>query len=127
MSTEKKMGRPTVRQAAMTISVVSPRTFSRPNRRERWCAAFSAMTTAWSMRMPTLMAIPARLMMFEETPTIRIMRKLKRMAMGKVSETTKAPPRCPITTRMASEQTMSSSRTVPLTVSMARWMSGVRS
>ena len=85
------------------------------------------MTTAWSMRMPTLIAIPARLMMFDEMPNIRIIRKLNRIAIGSVIETTNAPPRCPITSRMAIEQTMSSSLTVPLTVSMALWISGVRS
>ena len=74
-----------------------------------------------------LMAMPARLMMFDDMPNRRIIRKLKRMAIGSVIETMKAPPRWPITTRMAIVQTISSSRTVPLTVSMARWISGVRS
>jgi hypothetical protein len=106
---------------------MSPVTRWRPNRRDRWCAAFSAMTTAWSIRMPTLMAIPARLMMFDETPKRRIRRKLNRIAIGRVSETTNAPPRWPMTSRMASVQTISSSRTVPVTVSMAPWISGVRS
>ena len=85
------------------------------------------MTTAWSIRMPTLIEIPARLMMFDEMPKSRIIRKLKRIAIGSVTATTKALPRCPITRRMAIVQTISSSLTVPLTVSMALWISGVRS
>ena len=85
------------------------------------------MTTAWSIRMPTEIEIPARLMMFDDIPKSRIIRKLKRMAIGSVTATTKALPRCPITSRIAIVQTISSSLTVPLTVSMARWISGVRS
>ncbi len=77
--------------------------FAWPNRRVRWCAAFSPITTAWSIRMPTLMAIPARLMMFDDMPKSRIIRKLNRMAIGSVIETTNALPRCPITIRMASD------------------------
>jgi len=127
ISTEKKIGRPTVRQAGTTISVVSPRTRSRPKRRDRWWAAFSPMTTAWSIKMPTEIEIPARLMMFDERPRTRIIRKLNRIAMGSVTATTKALPTWPITSRIATVQTISSSFTVPLTVSMALWISGVRS
>ena len=125
--TEKKIGRPTVRQARMTISVVSPVTRSRPKWRVRWWAAFSPITTAWSIRMPTEIEIPARLMMFDDIPKSRIIRKLNRIAIGSVTATTKALPRCPITSRMAIVQTISSSLTVPLTVSIALWISGVRS
>ena len=55
------------------------------------------------------MAIPARLMMFDEMPKSRIIRKLKRIASGSVTTTTNALPRCPITSRIASVQTISSS------------------
>ena len=125
--TEKKIGRPTVRHALMTISVVSPVTRSRPKWRVKWCAAFSPITTAWSIRMPTLIEIPARLMMFDDIPKIRIIRKLNKIAIGSVTATTKALPTCPITSKMAIVQTISSSFTVPLTVSSALWISGVRS
>ena len=63
---------------------------SRPKWRVRWCAAFSPITTAWSIRMPTEIEIPARLMMFDEMPNSRIRRKLNRIASGRVTATTKA-------------------------------------
>ena len=47
------------------------------------------MTTAWSIRMPTEIEIPARLMMFDERPRTRIIRKLNRIAIGSVTATTK--------------------------------------
>ena len=68
--------------------------------------------------MPTEIEIPARLMMFDDIPKSRIIRKLNRIAIGSVTATTKALPTCPITSRMAIVQTISSSLTVPLTVSM---------
>ena len=77
------------------------------------------MTTAWSIRMPTEMEMPARLMMFDEMPKSLIIRKLNRMAIGSVTTTTKAFPRWPITSKIATVQTMSSSLTVPETVSRA--------
>ena len=46
INTEKKIGRPTVRQALMMISVVSPVIGARPKWRVKWCAAFSPITTA---------------------------------------------------------------------------------
>ena len=63
ISTEKKIGRPTVRQARMTISRVSPVTFLSPNCSLRWCVAFSTMTMAWSTRMPMEIVMPASDMM----------------------------------------------------------------
>src|SRR5207253_2194742 len=51
MSTEKKMGRPTVRHARITTSRVSPVTFLSPNLSFSWWVAFSTMTMAWSTRM----------------------------------------------------------------------------
>ena len=56
--------------------------------------------------------------MFDEMPKSRIIRKLNRIASGSVTTTTNALPRCPMTSRIASVQTISSSLTVPLTVSM---------
>ncbi len=44
--TEKKIGRPTVRQAGMTNSRVSPVTFRSPKWAVRWCVAFSTITIA---------------------------------------------------------------------------------
>ena len=63
--TEKKIGRPTVRQAGMTISRVSPVTLRSPKCAVRWCVAFSTITIAWSTRMPIEMAMPESDMMFE--------------------------------------------------------------
>ena len=44
--TEKKIGRPTVRQAGITSSRMSPVTFSLPKCGVRWCVAFSTITMA---------------------------------------------------------------------------------
>ena len=64
--TEKKIGRPTVRQAGMTISRVSPVIlWSWPKWAVRWCVAFSTITIAWSTRMPIEMAMPESDMMFD--------------------------------------------------------------
>ena len=46
ISTEKKIGRPTVRSAGITSSRVSPVTFAAPNFSFRWCVAFSTITMA---------------------------------------------------------------------------------
>ena len=77
------------------------------------------MTTAWSIRIPTEIEIPARLMMLDGIPKSRIIKKLKRIAIGSVRATTKALPMWPITRMMAIVHTISSSLTVPLTVSIA--------
>ena len=77
--------------------------------------------------MPTLIEIPARLMMFDGIPSRRIIRKLNRIASGRTIATTKALPTWPITSTMAIVQTISSSLTVPPTVSIALRIKGVRS
>lgn len=77
--------------------------------------------------MPTLMAIPARLMMFDGMPSSFIIRKLNRIASGRLSETMNAPPRCPMMSRIATVQIRSSSLTVSVTVSSALRIRGVRS
>ena len=68
ISTEKKIGLPTVRQARMTISRVSPSIrCPGPKWAVSWCVAFSTITIAWSTRMPIEMAMPESDMMFEGT------------------------------------------------------------
>ena len=116
--TEKKIGRPTVRHARMTISVVSPVTRSRPKWRVRWWAAFSPMTTAWSIRMPDADRDPRQAHDVRRHPEQPHHQEAEQDRHRQRDRTTKALPRCPITRRMAIVQTISSSLTVPLTVSM---------
>ena len=63
INTEKKIGRPTVRQGPMTSSRMSPLTFLSPKCSFRECVAFSVITIAWSTRMPIEIVMPASDMM----------------------------------------------------------------
>ena len=93
-------------------------TRSWPKWRVRWCVAFSTITTAWSTRMPIEIAMPASDMMFDDIPKSRIMQEAEQDRQRQRDATTNALRRCIRISRIAIVQTISSSFTVPVTVSM---------
>ena len=100
MRTEKKMGRPTVRHALMTVARVSPVTLRSPNSSLSWWVAFSTMTMAWSTRIPMEMVMPAIDMMFAwmsmtcSTRSTHISRNENSTANGSVTQMTRALRTC---------------------------------
>ncbi len=124
MATAKKSGRPTVRHAAITSSLVSPPTLMEPCRALRVVVAFSTMTIAASTRTPIEIAIPESDMMFEGTPTSPMNRNETSTAAGSARQTTsalRAWPRIRITTMLAIAISSRSVRTsVPSAPSMRR-------
>ena len=128
MITEKKIGRPTMRQAGMTISRVSPVIFwCGPKWAVRWCVAFSTITIAWSTRMPIEMAMPESDMMFEAMLKCRMRMNDTSTARGRVMQISTALRKCIRISRIASEAIIISSRSVSVSVSIAPWISRVRS
>ena len=126
--TEKKIGRPTVRQAWITISRVSPVIFSSgPKWAVRWCVAFSTITIAWSTRMPMEMAMPDSDMMFEAMSKCRIRMNETSTASGSVMQISTALRKCIRISRIATEAMIISCVSVSVSVSMAPWISRVRS
>ncbi len=133
MSTEKKIGRPTVRQARMTMAVVSPVTGRSPKCSLSWWVAFSTMTMAWSTRMPREMVMPASDMIFACTsmmPSRRsshIIRNANSTDRGRVTQMTNTLRKCSRMSRMATLAMSISCHMTSVSVSIAPWMRCVRS
>ena len=91
--------------------------------------AFSAITIAWSTRMPIEIAMPASDMMLLTTmpESSHISRKLNSTASGSVTQMTNALPTCIRISRMAIVAMIISLHSVPVRVSMRRWIRRVRS
>ena len=123
ISSEMNSAGPTSRQASTIACVREPP----GGRRSRCLCAFSIITIAASIIAPMAIAMPPRLMMFEFIPRRRIAMKAIRMPTGSIRIATSALLTCSRNT-MHTRATMTlSSRSVRLSVSMARWISSDRS
>ena len=83
ISTEKKIGRPTVRQAGMMISSDVARDPAVPEAAREVVRGVLGHHDRLVLQDADVMAIPARLMMFDGMPKSFIIRKLNRIASGR--------------------------------------------
>ncbi|MFO0957880.1 MAG: hypothetical protein U0800_10540 [Isosphaeraceae bacterium] len=122
MSTEKKIGRPTSRQALATIGRTSPATGPSPNRSRSRCMAFSVTTIDESTSTPIEMAMPASDIALTSTSATPSPRSIPRTAnaenaaSGRVAAMMNEARRWSSTSRTQSVDVIIASITVPDTV-----------
>ena len=114
---------PTSLQAA---SIASPRDSPGASRSMCLCA-FSIITIAASTIAPIAIAIPPRLMMLEFMPRARIAMNAISTPTGSIRIATSALRRWSRKTTQTAATISDSSASVPLSVSIARWISSERS